>query len=48
MIGVCAEDKLDDVLSVLRREGETAYRLGHIIPREGDMEGTVYRGMINL
>ena len=48
MIGVCAEDKLDDVLSVLRREGETAYKLGQIVPREGDMEGTVYRGMINL
>ncbi|TPW31777.1 phosphoribosylformylglycinamidine cyclo-ligase [Martelella alba] len=48
MIGVCPADKLDVVLAVLTDEGETAFRLGQIVPRSGDIAGTVYKGMINL
>ena len=48
MIGVCRSDDLEAVLEVLKREGETAFALGRIVDREDGMDGTVYRGMINL
>ncbi|AMM85476.1 phosphoribosylformylglycinamidine cyclo-ligase [Martelella sp. AD-3] len=48
MIGVCKAEDLEDVLEVLKREGETAFALGRIIARGDDMAGTVYKGMINL
>ncbi|AJY48120.1 phosphoribosylformylglycinamidine cyclo-ligase [Martelella endophytica] len=48
MIGVCPADRLEEVLGVLAREGETAFALGRIVAREDGMAGTVYNGMISL
>lgn len=48
MIGVCREDQLDAVLAALAEQGENAFRLGRIVARKDDMEGTVYKGMIAL
>jgi phosphoribosylformylglycinamidine cyclo-ligase len=47
MIAVVAPDKVDAVLRVLRDNGETATRIGEVVPAQGD-ERVTYSGALDL
>jgi phosphoribosylformylglycinamidine cyclo-ligase len=47
MIAITAPDKADEVVGVLRENGETASRIGQVVPAQGD-ERVSYSGTLDL
>ena len=47
MVAIVAPDKVDAVLAVLREHGETARRIGEVVPADGDARVS-YRGTLDL
>lgn len=46
MVAITAPDRADDVIAAFNNAGETAFRLGQLVPGEGEAK-TVYRGSLD-